>query len=191
MKYLNELEREELIRVFENNSNLQEKVFDDMFNNAAFWCSEYLDCWKRGGIDYCIGWDRGTYFNAKDWRLFLEGLEEAQKTFCFLSDNYNPLIEKAWKLYNNYTYHAYDFSDLNYERIENRLTDIIETLESACYDRFMDEYKCCFDSKNQLEYFLEFYVAERMDGDFYIDENYSLYEHVEHVEHVEYVKSYN
>ena len=185
MKKLNELNIEELKLVFENNSKLQEQVFEDMFDNADFCCGEYLDCWNREGIDYCIGWDRGTYFNAKDWGMFLEGLEEAQKTFCFLADNYNPLIEKAWKLYDKYTYHAYDFSDLNYERIENRLTDIIETLEDACYKRFMDEYEYCFDSKNQLDYFLDFYAAERMNTDFYIDEDYTLFEHIE------YVKSYN
>ena len=185
MKNFKDLNIEELKLVFENNSKLQEKVFDDMLDSAAFWCSEYLDCWERGGIDYCIGWDIGTYFNAKDWGMFLEGLEKAQKTYCFLSDDYNSIIEKAWKLYDKYTYHAYDFSDLNYERIENRLTDIIEMLEDACYKRFMSEYEYCFDDKNQLEYFFEFYSNERMDDDFYIDEEYTLFEHVE------YVKSYN
>ena len=185
MKNFKELSIEELKLVFENNSKLQEKVFEDMFDNADFWCGEYLGCWNRGGIDYCIGWDRGTYFNAKDFGMFLEGLEEVQKTFCFLADNYNSLIEKAWKLYDKYMYHAYDFSDLNYERIENRLTDIIETLEEACYKRFMNEYEYCFNSKNQLDYFLDFYAVERMDNNFYVDEEYVLFEHVE------YVKSYN
>ena len=56
MKNFKDLNIEELKLVFENNSKLQEKVFDDMLDSAAFWCSEYLGCWKRGGIDYCIGW---------------------------------------------------------------------------------------------------------------------------------------
>ena len=185
MKNFKELSIEELELVFENNSKLQENVFDDMFDNANFWCSEYLNCWKNGSIDYCIGWDRGTYFSVKDCGMFLEGLEKAQKLYGFLSDDYNHMIEKAWELYDKYTYHAYDFSDLNYERIENRLTDIIETLESACYKRFMNEYEYCFDSKNQLDYFLDFYSDARMNDDFYVDENYVLFEHVD------YVKSYN
>ena len=158
MKNFKDLNTEELTLVFENNSKLQEKVFDDMFDNAAFWCSEYLNCWK-GGIDYSIGWDRGTYFKCTDQNSFLDGLEKAQETFCFLADEYNKTIKYC--------------------------RELIEELENACYKRFMGEYEYCFDSKNQLDYFLNFYADERMDEDFYIDENYLLYEHVE------YIKSYN
>ena len=51
MKNFKDLNVEELKMVFENNSKLQEKVFEDMFDNANFWCSEYLACWNRKGID--------------------------------------------------------------------------------------------------------------------------------------------
>ena len=183
MKYLNELDREELIRVFENNSKLQEKIFDDMFDNAAFWCGEYLDCWNRTGIDYSIGWGRGTYFKCTDKNSFLAGLEKVQEWYCFLADEYDKTIKYCRKLINK-TYYL-SLSETNLKRLENRIDELIEELENACYKRFMSEYEYCFDSKNQLDYFLEFYAAERMDGNFYIDENYSLYEHVE------YVKSYN
>ena len=82
------------------------------------------------------------------------------------------------------TYHI-TLSENNWERLENRIDELIEELENACYKRFMDEYEYCFDSKNQLDYFIDFYAAERMDNDFYVDENYIFFEHVN------YVKSYN
>ena len=180
-KYLN---IEGLKLVFENNSKLREKVFDDMLDNAAFWCSEYLDCWERGGIDYCIGWDRGTYFKCTDRDYFIDGLKTAQKTFCFLADKWNAKIEYVEHLINRLNNLVY-WDEVNEERLNNRIDELIEELENACYKRFMDEYEYCFDSKNQLDYFLEFYSNERMDDAFYVDEEYKLFEHIE------YVKSYN
>ena len=185
MKKLNELNQEELRHVFENNSKLQEKVFDDMFNNADFWCGEYLICWNRRGIDYSIGWDRGTYFKCTDKNYFIDGLKEVQHIYCFLDDKYNDKIEHVEKLLNKLDYLYYNSSEENYNRLETRIDELIEELENACYDRFMNEYEYCFNSKNQLDYFLEFYAAERMDNDFYVDEEYTLFEHIE------YVKSYN
>ena len=89
MKNVKDLSTEELKLVFENNSKLQEKVFDDMFDNADFWCGEYLDCWNRKGIDYYIDWDIGTYFKCNDRDYFIDGLKKAQRAYCFLADEWN------------------------------------------------------------------------------------------------------
>ena len=185
MKNLKELSIEELELVFENNSKLQEKVFNDMIDNAGFWCDEYLDCWKSGGIHYCIGWDRGTYFKCTDREYFIDGLKKAQKDHYFLADKYNDKIEYVENLLNKLDNLYYNSSEENYNRLETRINELIEELETACYDRFMSEYEYCFNSENQLNYFLEFYAAERMDNDFYVDEEYTLFEHIE------YIKSYN
>ena len=185
MKNVKDLSTEELKLVFENNSKLQEKVFDDMFDAADFWNGEYLDCWKRDAINYSIGWDRGTYFKSKDNVLFIDGLKKAQRNHYFLDDKYNNKIEHVEKLLNKLDYLYYNSSEENYNRLETRIDELIEELENACYKRFMSEYEYCFDSKNQLDYFLNFYADERMDNDFYVDEEYTLFEHVE------YVKSYN
>lgn len=183
MKNFKDLRIEELELVFENNSKLQEKVFDDMFDTAAFWCSEYLNCWNRKGIDYSIGWDRGTYFKCTDQNSFLDGLEKAQEMYCFLADEYNKTIKYCRELIDK-TYYL-DLNENNLDRIENRINELIEELETACYNCFMSAYEYCFDSKNQLDYFIEFYADERMNNDFYVDEDYLLFEHIE------YVKSYN
>ena len=179
MKNFKDLNIEELKLVFENNSKLQDKVFDDMCDNAAFWCDEYLECWKRGSIDYCIGWDRGTYFKAKDRGGFLEGLKKAQKIYGFLADEWNEKINYVEHLINRLNNLVY-WDEVNEERLNNRIDELIEELENACYKCFMDEYEYCFDSKNQLDYFLNFYADERMDNNFYVDEEYTLFEHVEY-----------
>ena len=181
MKNVKDLNTEELKLVFENNSKLQEKVFDDMFDAADFWCGEYLNCWKRGAIDYSIGWDRGIYFKSRDDKLFIDGLKEAQHIYCFLADEYKKKIEYVENLLNRLEYVYYNSSEENYNRLETRVNELIEELENACYNRFMNEYEYCFDSKNQMEYFLDFYVDEKMDNNFYVDEEYTLFKHVEYV----------
>lgn len=178
MKLFKDLNTEELTLVYENNRKLQEQVFDDMFETASFYCEEYLNCWKRGSIDYCIGWDRGTYFTAKDRRGFIDGLRQAQRSFCFLADRWNEKIDYVDKLIcrlDNLVYWDY----VNEERLNNRIDELIEELEDACYKRFMSEYESCFDNDYQLNYFLEFYSDARMDGDYYINDSYELFEHVE------------
>lgn len=179
MKCLNELNSEELKLVFENNSNLQEKVFNDMFEDINYWNEEILSCWKGGAIDYCIGWDRGTYFKVKDRQEFIDGLKKAQKTFCFLADKWNEKINYAEHLINRLNNLVY-WDEVNEERLNNRIDELIEELKTACYNQFMSEYENCFDSENQLDYFLEFYSSERMDDSFYVDENYTLYEPYEY-----------
>lgn len=182
MRAFKELNQEELLKVFEVNSKLEEQVFNDMFDNAHFWNTEYLDSWN-GGIDYCIGYDRGTYFNCTDEELFLDGLKKAQEMYGFLADKYNPVIEYAEKLLNRMDNLDYDskYYDNNYERLAERVTELINELEHECYKRFMDEYECCFDDENKKLYFIEFYADSRMDDDdFYVDDDYVLYEHIEY-----------
>ena len=155
-------------------------VLNDMFDNAAFWCSEYLDCWKKG-IDYCIGWDRGTYFRILNEDDFLDGLEKAQKDYCFLADEYNETIEYCRKLVNRLDEIGYTLSIDNEDRLTNRKNELLEELENACYKRFMLEYETCFEKENQIEYFVEFYVDARLDNNFYVNEEFELFEHVEFV----------
>jgi hypothetical protein len=184
MKKLNELTIDELKIVFENNDNLQKDVFYRMFNDIDFWNEEYLSCWNRGAIDYCIGYDRGTYFECIDKSLFLQGLQKAQKDYYFLSDKYNSIIEYTGYLWDRFLYIQDELNDKNYNLLECRIFELIEKLEKACYSRFMDEYEYCFGYENQLNYFLDFYIDDLSDN-FYVDDNYILYEHIK------YEKSYN
>ena len=179
MRKFEELSMEELKLVFDHNSQLRDKVFDDMMDNAYFWCDEYLRCWKSG-IDYCIGWDRGTYFKCTKEADFLTGLQKAQRGYCLLEDSYNKTIEYTISLLGRLDDIYWTASEENYSRLENRIDELIEELEDACYKRFMDEYESCFNREYQLDYFLDFYHSERMDGEFFVDEEYNLMEHIEY-----------
>lgn len=183
MRTLNDLTVNELEKVLENNSELRHEVFNDMFDAAHFWNMEYLDSWDNKGIDYAMGYDRSAYFMCKDEELFLDGLKKAQHDFCFLADEYNPVIEYVEKLMNRMDNLNYDskYYDANYERLADRVTELINELEYECYKRFMSEYESCFDDDNVQDYFTGFYVYERMNlDDFYIDDDYALYEHIEY-----------
>lgn len=188
MRTLNDLSVKELEKVLEKNNKLKEQVFNDMFDNAHTWNMEYLDSWKNKGIDYAMGYDRGAYFHCTDEELFLDGLKKAQHDYGFLADEYNEVIEYAEKLMNRMENLDCDSKhyDANYERLADRLTELINELEYECYKRFMSEYESCFDNDYKKDYFVDFYMNARMDvEDFYIDDDYVLYEHIE------YEKSYN
>lgn len=175
MKNIGELTIDELKKVFEVNDKLQDEVFDRMFDDAHYWnCKEYLPCWKSG-IDYCIGYDRGTFFRCTEADGFIDGLKIAQRTFCFLPDEANTRIEYVEHLIerrDNIVYWDHD----NIERIENRIDELCEELADDCFNRFMSEYEACFDNDNQLEYFID-YAADRY-GHCYIDNDFVMYEDV-------------
>lgn len=183
MRTLNDLSVKELEKVLDKNSELKKQVFDDMFDTAHFWNMEYLDSWENKGIDYAMGYSQGAYFHCKDEELFLDGLKKAQHDYCFLADEYNEVIEYAEKLMSRMENLDYDskYYDNNYERLADRLTELINELEYECYKRFMEEYESCFNDDYKKDYFVDFYVNERMDmEDFYIDDDYVLYEHIEY-----------
>lgn len=179
MKYLNELNLEELKEVYDKNQKLQEMVFDNMFEDANYWTDEYLRCWERGAIGYCIGWDRGTYFEVKDRDGFLNGLKKAQESYCFLADTWNEKITYVEHLISRLNDLVY-WDELNEERLNNRIDELIEELEHACYKQFMSEYEHCFDSKAQVDYFINFFVDERTNENYYVNDDLELFEHVEY-----------
>lgn len=185
MRKLNALNKEELLKVLNKNNKLKEKVYDDMYDNANFWNSEYLASWNNQGIDYCIGYDRGAYFHCTDEEMFLDGLKKAQKDYCFLADEHNKTIKYAEKLLSRMENLDYNtkYYDNNYDRLAERLTELINELEHECYTRFMSEYEACFNNTYMEEYYYEFYLEARMDmnnEDFYVDDDYILYEHIEY-----------
>lgn len=177
MKTLRELTNDELKVVFKKNDHLQHEVFNAMMDDAHYFnCEEILPCWKRNAIDYAIGYDRGAYFQARDKELFISGLQNAQRSFCFLADEYDDSIADAAMLVLRLKY-GRDISEADEEAMEEQLDGIIEKLESACFERFMDEYRVCFEDDNLFDYFLNSYI-ETMTEECYVDDDYILYEEV-------------
>ena len=178
MKYLHELNGNELCKVFDRNGKLQEAVYDRMYDNAHYWAMEKLDCWSRGAIDYRIGYDRGAYFRCTDRALFVSGLERLQDEYGFLSSEYDVTIAYTEKLLDRLDIISV-WDDKNYDRLVTRIDELIEELEDACFRQFMSEYEYCFETENQLEYFLDYGIEDVLPvGNYYVDDNYILYENV-------------
>ena len=178
------LDADQRIKVFKANAKLRGKVYDRMHQSVNDWCEEILWCWRDiGGIDYSLGFDYGTYFRATDNNKFLDGLEEAQSKYGLLSDEFNPVIERVRKLTARLLYVDINYPDdvVNYMRLEKRIDQLVLELTNACYKVFINAYESVyFDEENATSFYLECFVEE-LDGDkFYIDENYTLFEHVEY-----------
>lgn len=190
-KKISELTREELKQVFSRNSKLREDIVADMQESADCWVDEYTECFRnvpyygsdrkvryRYSVDFSIS---GYYdnFNSTNDRYFVAGLQTAQENFGLLPDEYNATIERAQQLANRLEDIGYALSDVNYERLENRVAELIDKLERAVLSRLSSEYESCWDEENQLDYFLDFYVEARMDDDYYVDmETFILYRNV-------------
>lgn len=175
MKAFDDLTRDELKLVFENNSKLREKVFDAYFEDVNIFNEEYLSCWDDRAIDYIIGMEKGAFFVACDMKLFIKGLQKAQHNFGFLSQAYDELIAEADSLLNKLDE---DLSKQEADETEAKLDIVIGKLEKACFKQFMDTYADCYDRSNQLDYFLDLYAEFYVNDNHYVDDNYILYEEV-------------
>ena len=177
MKNFEQLKNEELKIVFEKNKKLQEIVSEAAQEDACFWIDEYLNCFDRGAIDYNIGYP-GNYMIILDQEKFIDGLEQIQK-------NYEYLTEEAQKdlTYSRHLINRLDnlsrYDDINEARLINRIDGILEDLKDEFLNKLINEYNYYYDGENLKNYFLEFY-AENMNDNYYIDENYILYQHIEY-----------
>ena len=190
-KKISELSNEELKKVFSRNSKLREAIQEDMSESAYTWVDEYTECFKnvpyygsdykvryRYSVDFSIS-GYGDHFNATNYEYFIAGLQVAQETFGLIEEKYLPIIERARQLIERMDEVKYELSDANYERLEKRIDELVDELEDAVLKRLSDEYESCYDEENQLDYFLDFYVSERMDDSFYVDmDTFILYEDV-------------
>ena len=177
MKKFDNLTVEELKKVFSNNEKLQDDVLQDAQDSVDFWVCEYMKCFDRGTLEYNIGYP-GHYMKIKNSCDFAQGLKELQRNFCYLSEESEKNIEYCDHLmqrYNNLYYNDHK----NAERLENRIDEIIEDLKSEFLHLLIREYDYCYDTKNLCEYFVETY-ADNLRGEYYVDDNYILYQHIEY-----------
>ena len=142
--FITELSFEELKRVIEANDKLHEQLEEisiDQANDYVLY--EYLHGWE--GIDWGITaseyGSRGDYFLVKDNRKFLDGLKENVRMYGFLPDSMNATIERAEELNDRLIELEWDLSIENYNRLENRVEELIEELRSESIKRIRDEYK--------------------------------------------------
>ena len=177
LKPYEDLTIEELKQVFNNNEKLQDDILQAAQDDVDYWISEYMNCFERGALVYNIGYP-GNYIKIKNSYEFIQGLKQLQEEYCYLSEDGEKNIKYCDHLmsrHNNLPFDDY----INAERLENRIDEITEELKNDFLKQLVNEYNYYYDTKNLCDYFVEMY-ADNMTGQYYIDDNYILYQHIEY-----------
>ena len=177
MKNFDTLTIEELKKVFENNKKLQDNIFDAAHDDVSYWINEYFDCFERGAFDCNIGYP-GDYIRVKDQDKFIQGLKQLQKDYCYLSEDDEKITLYADQLIDRYNNLSY-YDDKNAARLEARIEELIIILQGNFLRALVNEYNFYYDTNNLCDYFIQSY-ADNLTEDYYIDDNYILYQHIEY-----------
>lgn len=180
-RLISELAPVELKKVLANNMKLQYAVSEDMLESEMFWVTEQLDTLSADGAlsSWSIGQcNRDQHIRVREGKEseFIDNVLAIQGDYCFLPDKDNAYIQETADLiekWRNVDMYSDEFDDLE-EVIEQRIEEIADKIR----DQFTHILDGLLDDGIQEDYFLGFYVEERMDSDFYIDEDYVLYENV-------------
>lgn len=177
MKNFETLTTEELKKVFDNNKKLQDDIFSAAQENASYFISEYLECFERGALECNIGYP-GDYIRVKNQNKFIQGLKQLQKDYCYFSDDDEKIILYADHLIDRYNNLPY-YDDTNADRLEARIEELTTILQSNLLRILVNEYNYYYDTDNLYNYFIESY-ADNLTDNYYIDDNYTLYQHIEY-----------
>lgn len=166
MKYINELTDNEKRALIENNTALQNMVYDDMIESEMDFITEQIHYIAPGLRDYSVGSYSYNYLTVGNSVKFLDGLETLQKNYCTLPDDMNDEIKRVLEArerfycmsYNNKNY---DALDAWIDKKAQYFADCITVYFSSCLDPTRDD---------MINYFIEFYADERMDESYYIND---------------------
>jgi len=199
-KFINELNNEELTKVLKNNTKLKEDVMDSALDTEMFWIREQLEYLQDALLDWSIspsGTAYSNYMKIKDDSTFIESVESLEKAVPALIVDDFPLLNKALEVKEKHeTTDMAETDDDEIEEMEDELETVAEDLAGRIVYRWNRQLDYCFLDENLIDYFLDFYVDERMDdnsvyilvdGDVetYTDSDYELYEDVS------YTKTFN
>ena len=178
MKKIKNLTIEELKQVFNNNQKLQDDVLQVAQEDSCFWIQEYMNCFDGCAVDYNIGYP-GNYITIKNQYEFIQGIKELQRFYCYLSeeDEKNALYaEELIKRYNKLPY----YDEKNADRLNLKIEELTEKVKNNLLKQLVNEYNYYYDTKKLCNYFIEMY-ADNMTEKYYVDNNYTLYQHIEYV----------
>lgn len=176
--FIRDMTAERLKEVFDANEKIRREMYDCNFESEMNYATEIIDCFDHSAIDYCIGYDRGTYFRWRDERKFIEGCINMQNNYYFLPTEDGADIENAAKLIAVVDeLEAIDISESIFEELEAEIATRCDAIADNIDSRMTDIFKyALFDEEYALEAWLEF--GHDMYGDCYIIEeenNFALY----------------
>lgn len=197
-RYVNELNKEELVKVFNTNEKLRQEIMDDASESELFWIDEKLDYVRSSMRDWSIGAYQYSYIKIGDTRAFLEGLQTMDNEVPAFGDDKAKQIYEAVELCRQMDEVADTLNEMDYDEeredylnVEGQLSELEEQFEAEV-QRLADllakelqrDIEACYDEENALDYFLNFFADERMETGMWVNENYELFKDVA------YVKSY-
>ncbi|WNO29739.1 hypothetical protein [Bacillus phage SDFMU_Pbc] len=181
-KLIEELTQDELKKVWENNPKLQEQVREDFMDSEMYWVTERLGYLKPYLSDWSVGAYNQSYINIDDYEGFVEGAERLANEMSLLQDE-----EEDKEAMNEMTStrDAYELADEEtdaevLEELENTFHKTCDGVADNIAQLMEHALDCCYVDANALDYFLDFYVNNRMDEDYYVipENNYKLYQSV-------------
>lgn len=182
IKYLNELTREEMDKVYNANDKLQYVIMEGIVEGEMFFISEQIEMISKYLSSWSIGQcNRDQHITVDSHEDFILALSEASEDFSFSLEHTEEIAQARLLVVECQQEEDMDkIEELEYqiERVSQRLANHIRDL----YTSILDDY--CLDDKNLKSYFYEFYADLRMEGAYIQKGNYTLYEDIS------YIKSY-
>ncbi|HGM3195536.1 TPA: hypothetical protein ACKOIF_000912 [Clostridioides difficile] len=176
MKKIADLNKEELKIIWEKNSQLREDVRKACEDNDMYWIDEILCNLNKSLTDWSIGFYNNNYIKIGDNHKFLLELKSVCEKYSFLSEEDLKSLEYAIALINKL--HCMDFENKRFDMLENKINNMVKKLEEKVIEEF-NKMTEPLDKEYLLENFIEFYVDANLDDDnFYIDNEYVLYEKI-------------
>ncbi|EGT4582865.1 hypothetical protein QRX12_15445 [Clostridioides difficile] len=176
MKKIANLNKEELKIIWEKNSQLREDVRKACEDNDMYWIDEILCHLNKSLDDWSIGFYNDNYIKIEDNHKFLLELKSVCEKFSFLSEEEQRPLEYAISLIDKL--HCMDFENKRFNMLENKINNMVKKLEEKVIEEF-NKMTEPLDKEYLLENFIEFYVEAYLnDNEFYIDNEYVLYEKI-------------
>jgi len=135
-RYLKDLSMDELQKLIDENSKIEEMVRDRFEEDQMFWIGEYLQIFKKGLKNWSIGFYQRNYLQIGNVIDFILELDNFKNNYG-LSEEMDSLLVEALKHYHN--------QDAENEDFESKLEDYT----TALIDMLLDFFNECTDVKNE------------------------------------------
>lgn len=174
--YVNELSNEELEKVYKANNKLNNLIGDSNYQMEMEYAIDIIHCFDKHCIDYCLGYDRGTFVRCLHESDFIDGCIKAQEEYCIFSDEDYKQVETALDLYS--IVGKLDAYGIDSDNVENAITVICNSLADIMDSFFTKAFETAlFDEAYGIATLIDFYADEWLTDCYINDEDgdYILY----------------
>lgn len=173
-KYINELTIEQLKKVFSTNSILKDEIEEDMIETEMHYISEQMDYIR----DSLSNWEIGAYYrcniNVNRYDEFILGMYEMDQSIPILDDKGSKLLESAVSLIDEYRNTDMIEEEEKLYTLDDEIKAVGKELENMLVNSIERILDYCTKEDRQLDYFIDFYIENRLDEYTYIEDDYIL-----------------